>query len=272
MDNSSNNKKLKYPILLVHGMGFRDRKLFNYWGRIPKMLKKRGCIVFYGNQDANGTIENNAKQLKRRIEKIKDKTGFEKFHIIAHSKGGLDSRYMISSLDMGEAIVSLTTISTPHHGSKTIDKILKIPKFLLKFFCFFSDIIMWIFGDKRPKTYKAINSFSTKQAEIFNESNIDNLSTYYQSYAFVMKRDLFMWLSNRVIKKIEGENDGLVTPESAKWANFKGIIRSNSKRGISHCDEVDLRRRRFTKKQGDGICDILEVYIRILNDLIDIEV
>ena len=36
---------LKYPILLVHGMGFRDHKILNYWGRIPKELEKMGCVI-----------------------------------------------------------------------------------------------------------------------------------------------------------------------------------------------------------------------------------
>lgn len=268
MENSYNDKFLKYPFLLVHGMGFRDRKLFNYWGRIPKMLKKRGCMIFYGKQDANGTIENNAVQLKKRIEKILEQTGVEKLNVIAHSKGGLDTRYMISTLQMGDKIASLTTISTPHHGSKSFDKILKIPKWILRFCCFWVDILMWILGDKKPKTYKALTAFSTRAAKKFNEENTDNPNVYYQSYAFVMKRDILMWFTNLVIRYWDGENDGLVTPASAKWGDFRGVIKSNSKRGISHCDEVDLRRRKFTKKHGDGVCDILEVYVKILDDLI----
>ena len=34
--------KTKYPILLVHGVFFRDFKHFYYWGRIPAELKKNG--------------------------------------------------------------------------------------------------------------------------------------------------------------------------------------------------------------------------------------
>ena len=262
-------KLLKYPILLVHGMGFRDRIILNYWGRIPKMLKKRGCIVFYGKQDANGTIENNATILKRRITKILNDTHAEKINIIAHSKGGLEARYLISSLDMEDKIASLTTISTPHHGSKTIDKILKLPKWVLKIGCFFTDIIMFILGDRKPKTYKCIASLSTKSMIEFNSKNNNSKIVYYQSYAFVMNKDIFLWFPKRIINIIEGENDGLVTPTSAIWGEFKGIKRSNSKRGISHCDEVDLRRRRFTKKTGDGISDILEVYSEIADNLFE---
>lgn len=32
----------KYPLLLVHGVFFRDTRYLNYWGRIPKELEKNG--------------------------------------------------------------------------------------------------------------------------------------------------------------------------------------------------------------------------------------
>ena len=31
-----------YPILLVHGTGFRDWKRLSYWGRIPEVLRREG--------------------------------------------------------------------------------------------------------------------------------------------------------------------------------------------------------------------------------------
>ena len=42
--------KTKYPILLVHGVFFRDFRYLNYWGRIPKELKRNGAAVYYGQQ------------------------------------------------------------------------------------------------------------------------------------------------------------------------------------------------------------------------------
>ena len=65
----------------------------------------------------------------------------------------------------------------------------------------------------------------------------------------------------------EGENDGLLTPDSAKWGDFKGIVKTNSNRGISHCDEVDLRRRKLSGREGSGVSDITEVYGDILKEL-----
>ena len=40
----------KYPILLVHGVFFRDSNFFNYWGRIPETLISNGAKIYYGGR------------------------------------------------------------------------------------------------------------------------------------------------------------------------------------------------------------------------------
>lgn len=258
---------LKYPILMVHGMGFRDNKKLNYWGRIPKRLEEMGCRIFYGNQDSNASVEENGKVLTARIREILEETGAAKLNVIAHSKGGLDMRYAISGLGMGDRIASLTTLSTPHHGSTTVDKLLRLPDILVRFVGKCADLWMRLCGDKKPNTYAVFHTFSTEGAKRFNQANPDSQEVYYQSYAFVMRHansDMLMWFPSLIVKLFEGENDGLLTPNAVKWGEFQGIIRSNSLRGISHCDEVDMRRRRFSKKEGDGINDITEVYADIV--------
>jgi triacylglycerol lipase len=123
-------------------MGFRDSKYIGYWGRIPKSLEEIGCKIYFGYQDSNADIETNGKHLAERIDQIIHETGAEKVNIIAHSKGGLDSRYAISSLHMGDKVASLTTISTPHHGSKTVDILMRVPHPLIKFVCFFCGLLV----------------------------------------------------------------------------------------------------------------------------------
>ncbi|MCL2421905.1 MAG: hypothetical protein FWD03_08620 [Defluviitaleaceae bacterium] len=113
--------KTKYPILLLHGTGARDRSQRTCWGRIPHALQNAGTEIYYGNQDAWGTVESNAQMIKETALSILAKTGCEKINIIAISKGGLEARYMVSKLEMGDKIASVTTISTPHHGSRTMD-------------------------------------------------------------------------------------------------------------------------------------------------------
>lgn len=263
-------KTLKYPVLLVHGMGFRDRERLNYWGRIPKELEKLGCRIFYGNQDSNADIETNAKFIANRINEILKETNAEKVNIIAHSKGGIDCRYAISTLGFGEKAASLTTISTPHHGSKTIDLLMRFPDCLVRFVGFCADLCSRLCGDKSPSSYRVFRSFTTEAAKKFNEQNADYEGVYYQSYAFVMKNafsDIFMFFPNIFVGLVEGENDGLLTPTAAQWGNFKGVYKGVGHRGISHCDEVDMRRRPLCKKKGEGVSDIVDLYKEIVNDL-----
>lgn len=262
--------KLKYPVLLVHGMGFRDNKIICYWGRIPKILKEAGCTVHFGYQDSNADIETNGKHLLQRINQIIKETGAEKVNIIAHSKGGLDCRYAISTLGAGDRVASLTTISTPHHGSKTVDLLMKFPDPLIRLVGFCTDCWFRIIGDKKPNSYQVFHSFTTVGATKFNAETPDYPGVIYYSYAFVMKNpfsDIFMWFPNLVINLLEGENDGLLTPDSVKWGEFKGIHRGVGRRGISHCDEVDMRRIPLSRKSGEGVSDILNVYEKILSDL-----
>lgn len=264
------SESLKYPVLLVHGMGFRDSKYLNYWGRIPAKLEENGCRIYYGGQDSNGTVASNGAYLADKIKQIIEETGASKLNVIAHSKGGLDMRYAISTLEMSRYIASLTTISTPHHGSLTVDKLLQFPDFMVKFVAGCWDIWLRICGDRNPNAYEVFKLFSTAEAEAFNRSNPDAPEVYYQSYAFVMKHvwsDMFMLVPATVVRFFEGPNDGLLAPRVVEWTNFRGVVTSSSNRGISHCDEVDLRRRRFTRRQGEGISDITDFYIAIADSL-----
>ena len=262
--------KLKFPVLLVHGMGFRDGKHMNYWGRIPAKLEEIGCKVYYGNQDINGTIESNGEFLAGRIKEIIAQSGAEKLNVIAHSKGGLDMRYAISTLKMSQYIASLTTISTPHHGSLTADRLLRLPDFLIRSAAGCSDIWLRLWGDKNPNAYEVFQTFTTDAAEEFNRRNPDEPGVYYQSYAFVMKHawsDIFMLVPSAVVGFFEGPNDGLLTPRAVEWGDFRGVFTGSSNRGISHCDEVDMRRKRLTGRQGEGIRDITDFYAGVVKDL-----
>lgn len=261
---------LRYPILLAHGMGFRDDGLIGYWGRIPRALEEMGCRVFLGHQDSNADIETNGAMLLARIDEALAETGAGKVHIIAHSKGGLDSRYAISTLGAGDRVASLTTLATPHHGSKTIDRIMKLPGPLMRFGCLLADGWFRLLGDRSPRTWQVLRSFTTEAAAAFNAANPDDGRVLYQSYAFVMRSpfsDMLMWLPNLVVGRIEGENDGLLPPDAVKWGEFRGVLRSNGRRGISHCDEIDLRRRHLTRAQGDGVSDIVDLYVQIVEGL-----
>lgn len=263
--------KTEYPILLVHGIGFRDNKFLNYWGRIPKELEREGATIYYGNQDSWGSVESNAETIKKTIETILNETGKSKVNIIAHSKGGLDCRYLIASLEMAPYVASLSTISTPHHGSKALDILSKFPKFIVKIVSFFVNLWFRILGDKHPDFLSTVTLLNTKNMILFNQQNQDQEGVYYQSFGFKMKNsfsDWFLFFPHLVLQLIEGDNDGIVSVNAAVWTNYQGTFSGQNRRGVSHLDEVDFRRRNFRKKNDNpGITDIRLFYKEILKDL-----
>ena len=261
---------MKYPVLLVHGMCVRDSEKYSSWGRIPDALRKIGIKVYFGHQDGLSDIESNAAYLKNRINEILKETGADKINIIAHSKGGLDSRYVISRLGMGEKVASLTTIATPHNGSKTVDLLMKLPDFIVWFVAFWGDFWYRKFGDINPACYTVFHCFTSENMKKFNEETPDHPNVYYQSYAFVMKSafsDVLLWLPYSLVKWVEGENDGLLTPDSVKWTNYRGIYCAPGRRGVSHLDEIDIRRTPVFVKTKDSSLDIIDFYIKIAKEL-----
>lgn len=67
--------RTKYPLLLVHGVFFRDNKLLNYWGRIPEVLKRNGADLFYGQQQSALAVKDSALELHNKIKEVLNKQG-----------------------------------------------------------------------------------------------------------------------------------------------------------------------------------------------------
>lgn len=253
--------KTRYPLLMVHGVGFRDLRYFNYWGRIPRELKRNGATIYYGNQEAFGTIVYNAGDIRERIIEIMKETGCEKVNIIAHSKGGLDARYAVSKLQMGEYVASLTMMNTPHRGCRFVDYACRLPDGLYRLAALYFDTVFGKMGDKHPDFYTATHQFSTAESERFNQEVKDVPGVYYQSYTSKMKHPwshLLLSIPYCMIKPLEGENDGLVSVESAKWGEFQGVFSNSRTRGISHGDIIDLKREDYR-----GF-DVIETYVQIV--------
>lgn len=227
-----------YPIILVHGIAVRDFLKFKVFGRIEKVLRREGYCVYTAKIDAFGTIEDNAEKLKEEITEILNKNNVEKVNIIAHSKGGLDSRYMIKELDMAEKVASLTTLCTPHKGSKIADGILKFPNFFVKFLAFWLNLWYRILGDKKPDTLTVCKQLQTTDEEAVVES-FDGI--YCQSYSSTLKRsrdDFLLGIPLIFSRKFENDrSDGLVAAKSAEFAEYRGDCIDDS---ISHGQIIDF--------------------------------
>lgn len=255
----------RYPVVMVHGIFFRDWQYMNYWGRIPQALKRNGATVFYGKQQSSLSVSASAAELKEEIMRILAETGAGKVNIIAHSKGGLDARYAISLLGMEDRTASLTTVNTPHRGCQFADALLaRLPKWLI---CFVSSRYNALFrklGDSCPDFLAGVYDLTAASCAEFNHQVPDSPKVYYQSIMSKMKTaksaGFPLNLGYLLVKKYEGENDGLVSVSSAVWGNFLGLLTAG-KKGISHGDMIDL-----THKNIKGF-DVSEFYVQLLAGL-----
>lgn len=269
LDQSRRDEKIcatKYPILFVHGVFFRDSKLLNYWGRIPAALKTNGAEIYYGDQQSALSVEDSARELAARIEEIVAKTGCGKLNIIAHSKGGLDSRCAISKLDCGKYIASLTTINTPHRGCLFAEYLLGACKPKLKEFVERTyNKIFAALGDASPDFMSAVKCLTNSYCEEFNKEVPDDPDVMYQSVgskATNRRSGHFpLNISYPVVKKYDGDNDGLVALTSAPWGEKFTPVYPTGKRGVTHADMIDLNR---VDIKG---FDVREFYVQLVSEL-----
>jgi triacylglycerol lipase len=252
---------LKYPVVLVHGIIAYDRDGFiSFWGRIPEALEAQGVKVYLGHTDAWGSVESNAEILKTTIDTILEETDSEKVNIIAHSKGGVDSRCLIWKYDYGDKVASLTTISTPHHGAEIADVLygqeIVHTKIAKEAFSIFGEL----YGDRNPDLLSVGYELTTKRMKEFNETVVMDPRVYYQSLYTTMRNrmdDLMFYYSYQFVKDMGGNNDGLISERSAQWGENVRKIDGR----ISHAEIIDIKKRSIS-----GI-DIPGIYVAIVKEL-----
>ena len=257
----------KYPVLMVHGVFFRDTILMNYWGRIPGDLQDKGAIVYYGDQQSAASVDECGRELAERIKKICREKGCKKLNVIAHSKGGLDMRAAITKYEADKYVASLTTINTPHRGCMFADYLLnKAPKAVKKTVAKTYNTVVSKLGDEDPDFLDAVEDLTAENCADFNENCPDDPDVYYQSYGTyapdAQSSDFPLNMTRNLVEYFDGErNDGLVAVSSMKWGSKFTLIEPKSEEGITHADVIDL--------YGNNVpgYDVREMYVDILRDL-----
>ncbi len=258
--------KTKYPLVLVHGVFFRDSKLFNYWGRIPRTLKLHGATIYYGEHQSALTVKESARELASRIKLIVDRSGCEKVNIIAHSKGGLDCRYAISKFGLAPYVASITTVSTPHRGCLFAERLLQaVPESVKNRVATVYNKTLTALGDENPDFLAAVGDLTAQACQKLNEELSFPEGIFAQSIGSVMeyphKGQFPLNLSYRYVKNFDGENDGLVGESSFAWGEKYTLLRSKGARGISHGDVIDLNRENIRD------FDVRAFYSELVSDL-----
>lgn len=204
--------KLRSPVVLVHGLfGFDHVRLWrwkiaSYFPGIPEYLRHNGNHVLVARVSPLGGVADRAAELKEFLDKeVPEKP----VHLIAHSMGGLDCRYLISRLGMASRVLSLTTVGTPHRGTSFADWTIGRLEAVLK-------PVFQRFGLPRQAFY----DLTTTSCRAFNEHVPDVAEVRYFSVAGRHDASWFQpeWrVPHRVVLQREGPNDGVVSLTSATY-------------------------------------------------------
>ena len=204
--------QLSAPIVLVPGMGGvipfapKPRVPREYFPGVKDALEAVGNRVLVAHMSATAGVATRAAELKAFIQTHANN---EPVHLIGHSLGGLDARYMISQLGMAAQVISLATIGTPHRGTPFAD-------WMVSRFSRIWQPIYRAFG----VSDEAFFDLRLDACRRFNETVLDAPGVRYVSVAGQCSRPWlgFEWrLPARIVGKIEGPNDGVVSVASATW-------------------------------------------------------
>ncbi len=269
LDQSRKDQRIcqtQYPILMVHGVFFRDTAFFNYWGRIPKALEDNGARVFYGGHESAASIENSALELSERIQTIVRKIGCEKVNIIAHSKGGLDCRYMIEHTPARAYVASLTTVNTPHRGCEFADYLLNvIPDPIQQKVANTYNSAMRKMGDDNPDFMAAVQNLTNEHCRAFDAATPVPEEIPCKCIGSTLKKASHgkfpMNFTYALAKYFDGPNDGLVGEGSFQFCEDYTLISVPRNPGVSHNDVIDMNRQNIP-----GF-DVREFYVQLVAEL-----
>jgi len=200
------------PIVLIHGLGGFDvlfkhrRPSREYFPGVRQHLESYGYRVLMPRLSGTGSVRNRAMELRAILHR---ELGTTPAHLVGHSMGGLDARYLITRLGFGEQALSLTTIGCPHRGSVIAD-------WAMKYFgraCAQMIRRLGLCAD-------AFADLTTTACSEFNAVTPDLPGVRYFSIAGVIDRPwmapIWRWPSTQ-LNRVDGANDGVVSVTSATW-------------------------------------------------------
>ena len=266
------------PTVLLHGFLGWDRAFYvDYFYQIPETLKAKGYDIHVVHVAPINSIEFRSKQLATQIDAVLKATGAAKVNLIAHSMGGMDARHLISILGYGDRVASLTTIATPHRGSPVADLALGILGLNKAAHDAINDLLnrttSLLNSDKTLAAYgpidldAALNDLSVAKSQYeFDPGHPDVSGVFYQSYGGVASFnhqaqpdliDPILHVLFDFIKVVEGDNDGMVSIDSARHGEDRGTIPTD------HLDEIG----QLLGRKPVGF-EYKDFYVNLMTDLV----
>lgn len=257
-----NGRSTRAPIVLHHGFMGSDTNIWSYNG-VADALREDGHRVFQSEVAPFHSVDTRASQLGEQIDAVLAEYGAEDVNLVAHSMGGLDARYLVSELGYDDRVASVTTISSPHRGTRIADAYLGLaPEATDGAVDALAELVGDAFSDvgEHADIRAAMRDLSTEGVEQFNEQHPNVDGVYYQSWAGVSsvlgieidgidevcedkllmhdgeldRMDGLLWAVAAIVAGGTelAINDGMARVSSAKWGNFRGCIPAD------HLDQV----------------------------------
>ncbi len=239
---------LEHHVLLVHGLGIfsHDIASSDLWGSLPDRLREQGITVWFATQDAFGGVESNAHQVAQSLRQVCEKTNSQKIHVVAHSKGGLDTRAAFAfENDIVEHVASFVTLASPHNGLKFVDWLSKsrfiMPHIVIPYF----NSLAHRNGDVSPDSRQVIEDLSTKGVKCLAQRfGSENYSFPCISYGFITppaKGKRRFDVLRLLVKHFDGQCDGLVPLWSTEFKQWI-VVHVEGVRDFGHIDSTDRHR------------------------------
>jgi triacylglycerol lipase len=229
--------RLTAPIVLVHGLfGYDEfrlggRTLSRYFSSLPDSLGLAGNRVLVPRLNPTAGVARRAAELRAFLDR---EARGEPLHLIAHSMGGLDCRYLISRLGMADRVRSLTTVATPHRGTAFADwGVGRFGRFLRPFL------------SSLGLPAEAFDDLTTARCRDFNGSVPDAPGVRYYSVSGRFDADLAApeWLvPHAIVLRSEGPNDGIVSIASATWGEESEVWDGDHVSLVNWQHPLNLRR------------------------------
>jgi len=111
----------QYPIVLMHGL-FGFDSLFgvvDYWHGITEALSDGGATVLVTTVSQLNSPQARGEQAIAQIAQMLTASGKTKAHLIGHSQGALDARYIAAVRP--DLVASVTSVAGPHKGAAVAD-------------------------------------------------------------------------------------------------------------------------------------------------------
>lgn len=106
------------PVLFVHGYSGSASN----WDTMVSRFKNDGWPASHLDQWSYNSRQSNAttaQQLAAEVDRLLAATGASKVDVVAHSMGGLSSRYYAKNLDGGSKTEAWVSLGGPNHGTDT---------------------------------------------------------------------------------------------------------------------------------------------------------